>query len=168
MATPNLLHTLIPEKPRGRSSVDLGWAAGFLEGEGSFITGHHPAVSAGQVQREPLERLQRLFGGTLVQRTTAGFSTKPIWIWRVPRYRSVEIMMTLFVLMSPKRQDEIARGLRYWKAARIFKRGDSGMCSRGHALAGDNLYISHGKHGRCRECRNEGKRRRRRGQIINV
>lgn len=54
------------------SLVQLGWAAGFLEGEGSFTNGGSPCVSAGQVQREPLERLSALFGGRISQRAPKG------------------------------------------------------------------------------------------------
>ena len=47
---------------------DLYWAAGFLEGEGGFgMYGPKNAwsVQAAQVQKEPLERLKSLFGGSI-------------------------------------------------------------------------------------------------------
>lgn len=48
------------------SREDLAWAAGFLEGEGSFsvnTTGNSkiPTVQAAQVQEEPIDRLLKIF-----------------------------------------------------------------------------------------------------------
>lgn len=48
------------------STLDICWVAGFLEGEGSFQNVRSPIVAVAQVQREPLERLQRLFGGKIL------------------------------------------------------------------------------------------------------
>ena len=43
---------------------DWAWAAGFIDGEGClyWCKGSSPALSAAQVNREPLERLQQIFG----------------------------------------------------------------------------------------------------------
>lgn len=133
------------------STLEISWAAGFLEGEGSFYNFGSPQVTAAQVQREPIQKLVRLFGGHSFQRKTKGFSEQPIWVWKLGSHRSVEVMMTLYVLMSPKRQLEIAEALRVWKTARLMKRPGSAHCARGHALAGDNIRISNG-YRRCRQC----------------
>ena len=46
--------------------IDLGWAAGFLEGEGYFSKGKSCiSVQASQVQLEPLTKMQKLFGGSI-------------------------------------------------------------------------------------------------------
>lgn len=50
--------------------VDIAWAAGFIEGEGHIrlnVSGRSKTqmVNARQVNREPLERLLCLFGGTI-------------------------------------------------------------------------------------------------------
>src|SRR5262249_16159364 len=59
----------LPVSDRGypvpRSSGDLRWAAGFLEGEGSFSCRSSLQVCATQVQTWPLERLRDLFGGAI-------------------------------------------------------------------------------------------------------
>lgn len=140
-----------------RSSIDLAWAAGFLEGEGSFGNSGCPAVTAAQVQKEPIDRLTALFGGSVKLRTTKGFSTKPIWVWRVNTHRSVEVMMTLYVLMSPKRKGEIERALTLWKTSRLMKRRGSGLCGRGHLLSGYNAFRVNG-YIKCRTCKNDVRR----------
>ena len=101
---------------------DLFWAAGFLEGEGSFSKGPlgGPCVSAGQVQKEPLERLEKMFGGSIVQRQTKGFSLKPIWIWSLRAHRSIQVMMTLYTLMSPRRKGQIEIVLNAWKWQKLM------------------------------------------------
>jgi hypothetical protein len=90
----------------------LWWAAGFLEGEGSFGgSSTSEMVSATQVQREPLERLQAMFGGTIKKKNRRKPSEQPAYVWSVSGARARGIMLTLFVLMSPKRQGQIRKGL---------------------------------------------------------
>jgi len=98
-------------------TIDLYWAAGFLEGEGSFSWGNRSVVqvSAKQVQAEPLERLSAMFGGKVYARTvrtSAGAETrKPINAWSIHGVLARGVMMTLYKLMSPKRKAEIRRAL---------------------------------------------------------
>lgn len=118
------------------STTFLHWAAGFLEGEGSFmLTGvaKSPRVSAGQVQREPLDRLRAAFGGTVVSNKAYGVRGTANFGWRVGPIASVGIMMTLYPLLSPKRQEKIREVLAGWKtqlpASRYRK-----TCPQGHAF----------------------------------
>ena len=143
-----------------RSTKDLAWAAGFLEGEGSFGNYGSPTVTAAQVQREPLDRLFGLWGGAISKRKTLGFSNQPIWVWKIWAHRAAEVMMTLYVLMSPKRQREIEKSIARWKLSRLMKRRGTGRCGRGHQLEGKNIVMANG-YVRCRECINSNKRERR-------
>jgi len=55
-------------KPNGEApvgNVQLHWTAGFLEGEGTFAYSSSLRISAAQVQLQPLQRLQALFGGSI-------------------------------------------------------------------------------------------------------
>lgn len=92
---------------------DLYWAAGFLEGEGTFHVGN-PRDTSGRVsacQKEPdtLYQLQRLFGGTVVyrSRTTTAFGVSSIYEWRLYGPRAFGVMQTLYSLMSPRRRGQI-------------------------------------------------------------
>src|SRR5579864_6663565 len=93
----------------------LYWAAGFLEGEGTFLRqgNNGEAVRATQVQREPLRRLLRILGGSIDR------GGKPqeqahnqSYVWYACGARARGIMMTLYTLMSPKRKRQIRKALR--------------------------------------------------------
>lgn len=88
---------------------DLAWAAGFLEGEGSFFAqeGKYAQVTATQVQLEPLERLVSMFGGRVWHRKSRGPRCSPTGWWRVSGSRARGVAMTLFAFMSPRRKDQI-------------------------------------------------------------
>jgi len=146
------------------TTTQIAWAAGFLEGEGSFDCANGtPRVSAAQVQREPLDRLSAMFGGRIWSKPPSGFSAQPIWTWVLPSRRSVQAMMTLFVLMSPRRQEQIERALRRWRAARNMKAAGSNICRRGHIIEGANAqHLPSRTFPRCRACANAAKRERRR------
>ena len=93
---------------------DLYWAAGFVEGEGSFSSDSR--VSVVQVNPEPVERLLALFGGALKQyqkRQGAIHKTppSPVWTWYASGGRARGIMMTLYPLLSKKRQNQICSAL---------------------------------------------------------
>ena len=92
---------------------ELYWAAGFLEGEGCF--GHHNGyqyVDGSQKQEWPLRRLQKLFGGHIMCKQKAPF----MYCWRVYGTRARGIVMTLYPLLSPRRQATIREALQLWKA----------------------------------------------------
>lgn len=104
------------------SERDLGWTVGFLEGEGSFsLSGgtpaKHPRVQATQVQLWPLEKLQALFGGWISPKKPQGFGWQPVNSWALTQGpQAVGLMMTLYPLMSPRRQEQIRHCLSIWKA----------------------------------------------------
>lgn len=139
---------------------EIAWAAGFLEGEGSFgVNSGCPRVSAGQVQKEPLERLQRMFGGHMwLKEPKSGFGSKPIWIWALNR-GSAGVMMTLYTFMSPKRRGEIEASLDVWKKARRIRLAGEAICLRGHQITGDNAVKAPSrKYPVCRICKNLARR----------
>ena len=108
---------------------ELGWVAGFLEGEGSF--GAHSKsfrvwVTAVQVQREPLERLRRYTHmGQLTApriRSQDRFSSQqPCSTWNLYGQNAVLLMKELRDHMSPRRQVQIDRALTRF-AARLTRK----------------------------------------------
>jgi hypothetical protein len=153
----------IPAISKPISTLHLAWAAGFLEGEGSFVAGPEaaPCVSAAQVQLEPLQRLAEMFGGKITSRKTNGFSDKSIFVWRLSARRSIEVMMTLYLFMSPRRKEQIERSITKWRSGRLLKSHHWNMCGRGHLLTEDNVFLVDGKYRKCRQCRKDAKRRMR-------
>jgi hypothetical protein len=103
------------------TTTDLHWAAGFLEGEGSFGNGGAGiGMNASQVQKEPLEKLQRLFGGNLHLDNTSikHPNHQNCWHWTLVGRAGAAIMMTLYVLMSTRRKQQIEKYLTVWKATK--------------------------------------------------
>lgn len=159
-----------PVRTQSPTLAEIYWAAGFLEGEGCFSSREqqHPKwknttvlgvdVLAVQVQKEPLERLQRWFGGSLKQRIQGVDKRNPdcvrrsIWCWSLTSSRGIALMMTLLPLMSPWRQEQIKKAIRMWRA-RPLKRHWA-HCSRGHDFTEANTRLKNGKDGfRYRKCR---------------
>lgn len=98
--------------------VDLYYAAGFLEGEGSFVVRERfdPSITAGQVQLEPLERLQELFGGNIYPCKLAKNGRQPSHVWNLNGSRAIGLMLTLFPMMSTRRQSQIANAVNGWRS----------------------------------------------------
>jgi hypothetical protein len=149
------------------SSFEIGWTAGFLEGEGSFLFNKGSInVVASQVQKEPLERLVKLYGGALYDYEIRNKRANPAWRWCLSGPAAVGLMMTLYKRMSPKRQAQIESALHEWKARPPATRYRV-ACPYGHVYDEKNTYraVRNGRQvGRyCRACAavRESERRRR-------
>ena len=95
---------------------EIGWIAGFLEGEGHFRTSKGtPEIRASQVQRQPLDRLQALVGG-LIRDCPSDARRQPHSEWALRGSAGAALMMTIYSLMSPKRKGRILQSLELWKA----------------------------------------------------
>lgn len=100
---------------------EMAWIAGFLEGEGSFGTstptktgGLTQRITCRQINKEPLQRLARSLGGTLVfdmVNLKNVLSNKPISEWRCSETRARIVMQMLLSQMSKIRQDQIVLAL---------------------------------------------------------
>lgn len=101
----------------------LEWAAGFLEGEGWFGASqggrkhnhYSEKVVAVQASLEPLERLQRLFGGIIRHRKVdyvrKDGKVSQRWDWLIFGARARGLMMTLYSLLSARRKEAIRLAL---------------------------------------------------------
>ena len=88
---------------------DLHWVAGFMEGEGSFTHCGTERTKASQKQREPLLLLQRILGGHIREyKNSWGF---PMYEWYASGKRARGIMLTLYLLMSTKRKNQIKEAI---------------------------------------------------------
>lgn len=152
-------------------TVDLYWAAGFLEGEGCFYSdsqrNSHSRVTAAQVQREPLDRLVSLFGGHVrgPHKNSTGRTNQPIHDWTVSGAVARGIMMTLYAMMSPRRKEQIRASLDQWRCAPAKiadRRRLATHCRNGHPYD-DNHYKMRRKgrptYRRCRTCLSAASRR---------
>lgn len=143
------------------TTLELSWTAGFLEGEGIFWFGKEKAseitLAATQVQKEPLERLMKYFGGAYYYWTPNKERQKgwsPTWRWHINGFAAASVMMTLYVLMSPRRQEQIAAAITHWKSAKPHRRPkNSPYCLSGHLLS----EIGVTSQGECMACRRASK-----------
>jgi len=132
---------------------ELGWLAGFLEGEGSFSGPRgNTRVVAWQVQAEPLEHVQRLIGGKIryLRRHTAKAAHSDVHTWWITGPHARGVMMTVYSLMSPKRQGQILEALAYWRAA--IPQGKVTECIHGHMYTPENTYTYADGRRACRTC----------------
>lgn len=100
------------------SLKDIYWVAGFIEGEGSFTSQRGwITVRASQVEKQPVEKLQALLGGSLRWYVPTRYPRHQIaWHWVFTGVRAVGLMMTLYSLMSPKRKGQIEKAIKAWTA----------------------------------------------------
>lgn len=159
-----------PDTPRAQCKPTprwIGWAAGFLEGEGSFtgrpIGRREYRVNATQIIREPLEQLQRLFGGRIITRPHSTWGKEPIYEWAAFGGRARGIMLTLYAMLSERRRAQIRRTFdRADAIERERLRKQTAVpthCIRGHELTPKNLYRWRDEY-RCRQCGREVMRMR--------
>lgn len=132
---------------------DIRWAAGFLEGEGNFgFYSKHLRVAATQVQKEPLERLKRMFGGPIKPKhQSKNPRASRAWRWTFSNTKGVSLMMTLYDLMSTKRKAQISAALKAWKS--IPRRPQYRThCPKGHTYSVSNTYARKNGGRLCRKC----------------
>ena len=119
-------------------TVDVHWAAGFLDGEGSFATcGSAARIQATQVELYPLKKLVRLFGGHISPKKLSGLSKKPLHSWAQTNINAIGVMFMLYDLMSPPRQRQIEKAVALWRerGARVGDRHYAAVLHDDEALA---------------------------------
>jgi hypothetical protein len=113
---------------------DLAWTAGFMDGEGHFNFQYTPVATAAQNDRELLDRLRGLYGGTVRWDARPKQRNGGIHSWTVCGQVAAGLMMTLFPMLSQKRRAQIRASLGAWRAKgrRIGEGRTRTHCSRGH------------------------------------
>lgn len=92
---------------------EIYWAAGFLEGEGTFYHSRTPSISASQTYTlEPLKNLQNIFGGTIHPVNNSklrekGKNAQDSYRWQIHGTQAIIAMFQVYKLMSAKRQAQI-------------------------------------------------------------
>ena len=89
------------------TTIDIAWAAGLYEGEGSCHPKGRVALTASVAQKDTyvLRRLIALFGGAIS--TSKGMSS-----WQVSGARARGFLYTVFTFLSPRRRVQVRRALR--------------------------------------------------------
>ena len=103
--------------------IELAWAAGFLDGEGNFRSGHgiqrgkylrvYLNFSACQVPREPLDRLAAVLGGSVTGPYYSKQPNKqPYYKWQMTKYNDCK--RTMFRLLPYVCSVKMEQMLRAW------------------------------------------------------
>jgi predicted outer membrane lipoprotein len=132
---------------------ELYWAAGFLEGEGTFSWRKKPnnqfAIYANQVDPESLYRLKQHWGGSIygpLKRTNPRH--QPFFAWYLGGPNAAAFAMMIYSLMTGRRQEKIKFALAEWRKVPFDGRRRE-HCKYGHSLA-DARIINGSRH--CRSC----------------
>jgi hypothetical protein len=126
---------------------DIYWAAGLFEGEGCFSFHHDncPGTQVSMTDEEPIQRIKSIFGVGLARTATRKTKKgKTVFLFRSYGKDAIQIMMTIFSIMSPRRKEKIKEIIGHWKH---FGR----YCRNGHEKTGDNA-IPFTKGVKCRKC----------------
>lgn len=94
------------------SMCDIAWAAGIIEGEGTIDSTPSERVTA--VQKDPwlIQRLKRLFGGSVRKRISKGFKEGDVYVWMLCGPRARGFIMTTFSFYSPRRKAQAKAALK--------------------------------------------------------
>jgi hypothetical protein len=150
----------------------LAWAAGFFDGEGSFITvrdgGHIGCmVSVGQTDDEPLHKFMAVFNGIGAVNgpyARAKPNERPMFYYTVRGFEKVQAIMAMmwpFLCGPKKRQATEMMSEVVPHARRMIEKAQS--CPRGHVMTEENTYVGTQGPGwksrRCRICMREDAKR---------
>ena len=96
-------------------NVDLAWAAGLLEGEGTFglQRGTYPRVSCSMTDEDVLQRLQDVLGGQLVAVGRKQEHWKAAWVWAMSGDEAARMLGLIRPYMGKRRGariDELIAG----------------------------------------------------------
>lgn len=99
------------------TSLDIAWAAGIFEGEGSCYPDKRSDTARCQVAQNDvwlLNRLKALFGGSVqTRRGRSGFNRAAhTFAWYASGPRARGFLMTIYAFLSPRRQAQVRRTLR--------------------------------------------------------
>lgn len=89
---------------RHPSTLDIAWAAGIYEGEGSV---GYSGISVSQSDRWILDRFKELFGGTVSYE-----SSIEMHFWRAYGARARGLLMTVYIFLSPWRRIQAKDGMK--------------------------------------------------------
>lgn len=121
--------------------MDIAWAAGFVEGEGCLhATSSAPMLDATQCQREPLDKLQRIFGGKVRSTRPKTSNHQEVFIWGLRGSRAIAVMMTLYSFFSPRRKEQARNAIANWKTLGTYS-AFRNACPQGHSYTPENTHL---------------------------
>lgn len=124
-------------------NTDIAWAAGILEGEGSFNQKNSYAIniSCNMTDLDVLEKLQRIFGGNIYTVKKRKEHWKQSWVWSLNGKEALHTVIILKPYMMSRRSTKIQYLLNnYYAKAKILEERSSVRETNGIAAA--KYYLS--------------------------
>lgn len=158
---------------------EVAWAAGLFEGEGCFIfvTSRRDGrvwtylnVGLGMTDRDVVERFRVIMGvGSISFESRKHATHKDMHNWQVSNRRDVAIAVALLEPFLGERRTARLNEIRGLTSPVRRKACAKTLCSRGHALIGENRKPN-GPNGKitCRRCANERTSRKRLTGSVSV
>lgn len=100
--------------------IDIGFAAGFFEGEGSISLQQGLQVKIGQNDREVLDKIRDYFGGK-VYGPYKGPTGNEHYYLTISKERAIGFLLTIFTLLSRSRREQIKGALIGAETKRVYK-----------------------------------------------
>jgi hypothetical protein len=100
------------------NEVDIAWAAGVLEGEGSFVfrNTNSCAVTCQMTDLDILEKLQKIFGGKIYSTKKREVHWKDAWHWSIATSKdAVACMRAILPHMGNRRTKKILECIARWE-----------------------------------------------------
>ena len=107
------------------SATEIGWLAGLLEGEGSFgwtpagkkSKKRYPKIELSMTDEDTVRRVASISRmGNVYGPYEKAAPRKPVWRWSVTKQAdAASLMMTMYPLMSGRRQERIREILLEWR-----------------------------------------------------
>ena len=138
------------------SKLDIGWLAGFLEGEGHFAYDCSPGIRLGSTDKDIVERTSYLLGGNHIRGPYQyRINKKPVYYTEIWALRAICWMMTIYPLMGIRRKQRIKEIIERWKKAPT-----KANRYRVKLIPKCHPERRHFAHGLCRPCYDHNKRKK--------
>jgi hypothetical protein len=149
------------------TKIDLAWAAGLFDGEGSiFVSSHRGrpdcvtlSLAIQMTEVDPIERFASIFG---LKHRFAGLTKTEKEIWTVTtstESKVKEIFKALYPYLSEHKR---IQGDKAIKARDDYTSQSSWhnkeICKHGHKMTEENTYIDKRGYNTCRACRNKNQK----------
>lgn len=152
----------------GSHPYELGYVAGIIDGEGYIrrpSCGRTIEIKVKMTDLDVLERCKRITGvGSISGPYVPSNGNKPQWTWAIGARDSAALAMTIYPLMSDRRQERIREALLEWRKrplrnVRYNGPSDDRRCGT-YAGFGRHLRMGTPPCGPCRDAENAYKRQR--------
>lgn len=126
------------------TQLEIGWIAGILEGEGCFSINNRlpwaPRITVGLYDLDVINKIKNIthcnyLVTSMDKPDHINTRTKLYYYITIPTDKAIQWMMTIYPLMSKRRQETIKTLLNNWK---LHIKGQREYCSKGHALIIEN------------------------------